>query len=166
MLGHFWTQAILTLCEASSDRTCFEYAPHAWFSLSHTSEERQFLRAMRVARNNYYLIVDQETKLSRDYALSLKGLSGEISFAESSFEGDHKYYSLIGSYLITVELDHSLTNRIDHLFSNKESSVRRIVQEGLGLFNEPARIKLTLENRPRKIAKFNRQFREFFGVKI
>lgn len=164
MLGQFWTQLLLVLCEASGDRRCFEWAPHAWFSLSHASEESQFLRAMRLAGNSYYLIIGADTKLSRDYAGVFQEIPGEVSFAESPFADEQRYFSLAGHYLITVEISHNLSNRINELFERQERNSWNEIQRGLELFAEPSRITLTLDNRHRKVRKYQRLFTEFFGV--
>lgn len=164
-LGQFWTQLILILCAASDDKVCFEWAPHAWFSLSHASEESQFLRAMKHAKNKYYLIVGEDTKFSRDYADALNGIPGEISFAQSPFREEKRYITLIGKFLITVELGEKLNRSIDRLFESEPHDVRTLVQNGLNLFDEVSEIKLTLQNKPAKSKRIRRDFSDFFGIK-
>lgn len=165
MLGQFWTQLLLVLCEASADRRCFEWAPHAWFSLSHASEESQFLRAMRLAKNTYYLIIGADTSLSREYANVLREIPGEVSFADSPFANEDRYFSIVGSYMITVEIGEELSAKINDLFEGQGVNSRIDIQRSLELFAEPSRIKLTLDNRHRKAKKYQRLFTEFFGVK-
>ena len=165
MLGQFWTQLLLVLCQTSGDRRCFEWAPHAWFSLSHASEESQFLKAMKLAGNSYYLIIGADTKLSREYANVLREIPGEVSFAHSPFANEKKYFSIVGDYLISVEIGEGLSRKINDLFEGQEVNNRNDIQRSLELFAEPSHIKLTLDNRSRKARKYQRLFTEFFGVK-
>ena len=163
-LGQFWTQLILLLCEKSKDKICFEWAPHAWFSIGHAGEESQFIRAMRRARNSYYLIVGNDTELSRRYVTSLRGLIGNISFAPSPFEGERRYISVIGDYLIEVDLGERLNKTVDDIFTSTETSVKGAQRESLGLFDKTSAIRLTLCNKPRRLVKVMRYFYEYFGL--
>ena len=46
-----------------------------------------------------------------------------------------------------------------------DGNSRDDIQRSLALFAEPSRIKLSLDNRHRKVRKYQRLFAEFFGVK-
>ena len=62
-LGIFWTQLLLCLSHHGNDKEFFEWAPHAWFSLTHSIEEVQFLSAIKIAGIKYYLIIGHETPI-------------------------------------------------------------------------------------------------------
>jgi len=163
-LGQFWTQLILVLCSVSEDKICFEWAPHAWFSLSHGGEESQFIRAMRQAKNSYYLIIGNDTALSRDYAAALGDTRGLVSFSESAFHNEKRYLSQIGTFLVTVELGEKLNRTIEKTFMASLRDVRGAIQLGVEMLDELSPIKLTLHNRPAKLRRIRRDFCEFFGV--
>jgi hypothetical protein len=165
-LGQFWTQLILKLCATSADRTCFEWAPHAWFSLSHTHEESQFIRAMRLAGNKYYLIIGSDTALSRSYTSYLTEDLGEASFAEGPFTKESSYFSQAGNFLVQVDLGDTLVSAIERLFTLPDDDLKATVQGSIDIFEETFNIRLTLYNRSAKAKKVRRAFCDFFGVRL
>jgi hypothetical protein len=120
---------------------------------------------MQQAKNRYYLIIGNDTALSRDYAKALKDTQGIVSFSESVFRAEKRYFTQIGDFLVTVELGDKLNRTIERAFESSLEDVRGAIQLGLEMFDEISVIKLTLQNKPVKLKSIRRDFCEFFGVK-
>ena len=103
--------------------------------------------------------------LDVEYAESLNNIPGEVSFAESPFEKQQdRHYSLIGNYLVTVELPVGLVQIIDKAFYSGEKQNIESYSQISDLMRTKTRIKLKIEQKPKRVKKIRNQFVDFFGL--
>jgi hypothetical protein len=161
-----WTHLGLGLSRHSPDRSCFLWAPYAWFHLAHHADEEQFLRGMELSGAKYYVVIGSDTYLERRYVRFLRKSFCECSFAPGLFARPCSDYIMVaGDFVLTVRFDRESLESIAALMASVKSA--RDIQIGriADVFKQPMKIGLKLENRPAKAAKLRKHFCEFFGVR-
>ncbi len=164
LLGQFWTQLLLVLSSANSDKRCFEWAPLIWFSPGHAHEEAQLMRAMELAGIRYYVAIGSDTKVSREHAATLRKFSGEASFVRNPFAGDNRYISLTGNFMIIIDIPEGLHGKLKKFLEQDSRGTKDLMPQGSELFSEPSRLKLTLLHDTRAVRQQRKAFIDLFGL--
>lgn len=164
---YFWTQILLYLLKQEQPKVFFENVDHVWFQFAEDTAEKNFLDSLRIMKIPYFLTVQSDTSLDRSYKPLLKEIKGEIVFGRTPFVNQPKftYCSLIGDFIIQVNLDVKITCSLDNLYSNSKNTVNLLATQILEVMNQRAKISLSLRHQPDEARKMRKRFVKFLGLK-
>lgn len=164
-LDNFWVQSMIAIFSHSGAKLKFGWNPHPWFYFAQPDKVQRYYAMFKSRGWRYYSTIGGQSYLDRRYAESMDAGFYEYRLNQTPvFDDMSRYYSLIGDYMITIKLDRATARRIDELFGSVtcESDIR--YHQVSRVLNTPGKLSITIEHNPRKVGRYTRRFREYFGV--
>ena len=165
-LNDFWSQLITFVITRSNKKVIYGWAPHNWYNLVKSDNEQQYIDSLRTAKVKQYLIIGGKTYLDKFAEKFWTKANVELSTAASPFHSQQSvYFDAIGSYVISLKLDHKMTAEIERLYQTTSSLDGMDLPAIISVFHQKTRAILTLEHNTAKARKIKGRFSRYFGIK-
>ena len=162
----FWSHLILIALKNSSEKFVFEWLPHPWYQLIHTTKLSSFRKALLMISERFYIIVGGDGFLDRicePYWKSRKIY--QYSFSKSDLDLPlSRGVLVIGEFIITLDFLPSFANKLDSFFKETNSLQGPEIGEILQFLSRRTSLTLKFEKNPRKAALLKRKFIRHFGL--
>ncbi|MCI5066103.1 hypothetical protein MRY87_10300 [bacterium] len=164
--GRFATHLMTLLVDLEKVPELYEWIPYAWYILTHSSEEEQFLTSLRRSQVRHSIILGEDNTINQFYAEQVEAIGGRASFADSPFHDKmNRYEILIGKYSATAVINASLQAVITAAFGElEEPATIPKLQKMARSLDQTGVITLTVRNAHRTGNKIHRNFVEYFDV--
>ncbi len=143
----------------------FYWIRHSWFQLPSVELESKFIAVLRSGGYRLHIIVEGNTFLDRLECRNIGRDPYVISFAPSPFrKANWGSLSVIGNYVVTLNIDRYLRTKINDLFAKVKSAKDIELTEINHLLQLKGRCVLRVENNPAKAKQLKTKFARYFGV--
>ncbi len=163
-LDRLWIQMIFLLFEQSKERRMYVWVPYFWFDLIHFEKDQEAQTAMRQAGNKMFMILGDDSYLSKLPQKYWDRKIYEWSYAPGPFaQQSHIYFDVIDDYILTVELTPKTTREIADLFKAVKDARQLHLISRFEQIKSRAPSRLTIEHNTKKAQRLRRQFEEYFA---
>ncbi len=161
-----WSQVVVTLTSWEKDKIILEQVEHAWFHLANNIFERQLLDHIQHHNWRYFLIVLKKSPLSTSYERFVREQSCRIRYRpEGVDEKTSPYFSLVGSYVISVRLHPLVQRELDELaLLTRQELLQQLHRVSRVLdTRQVCELKIVLD--PRYAARLRQKFEVVFSLR-
>ncbi len=164
-LDAFWKSTVLPLERVSEPKEVFIYNPHSFWALlpERKASEEVFFKHFGPQQQGFLTIGGEcaaDLALKRQHQTDY--LQINLQNIGSLKRTDH--VTVLGPYIILTRLSKAVVDRMDALYST-EKSPEELLPELLKLCNKPAKLRLIVENNPKKSEKLRRTLARDFYLK-
>lgn len=162
-MDHYWVQILIAMHKMMPDERLYLWCPYQWFNLIHNYNISNFYSASQRIGAPRYHIMGGDNFLNRR-ALESLPQNGRYSFDKNTFSKEMGvYYSLIGDYILKVNIDSETTQKISEAFLNIKSE-KDLKNYNLNqIFSRKVKAKIVVEKNVSKAKSLRNKFSVHFG---
>lgn len=147
----WWSNVTTTLFSEPEVGEYYEWVPHAWFHRSSFGIEELVLNSHVAASVPYFLAIGGDSAVDEEYARLRTNVPGSTCMASYSPPAlRHTYLSVLGPYVITIQMEPALSEQIHSLFAGAREPDQWDSKAFLALSEVRSPIKFALSKNPQK----------------
>mgnify|MGYP001571696364 CR=1 FL=1 len=164
-LDTFWGHAQNVLLEHTApSEAVYAYDPHYWFVIAHQDTERTLLKHIVESKRQFLMAVGGTNALDKLIAKEFDGTYSQYAYVPQNSDNT-QYVSTIGPYIISVELDQKIADRVENLFKTATASTSTVVSELRSLLSVRSKNKIKITLSTRKAARIRASLKKYFYIK-
>lgn len=142
------------------------FNPHTWFHLIQPHQEEQYIKNQLKLLKKEYTIIGSNSVLDKYTTKCWKIKNFEYYLAPSGYWAEYnraEYFSIFNDYILTIKLDNRTTNQIEKLYRQTKDINNIQLDTIISFFNQPVKVKMTLEKNSKKADIYYKRFEKIFG---
>ena len=163
-LDVFWTQLVISLVKNSKESEIFEWLPHPWFILQSGAPEIRLQKAIQRLSRKACILIGSDHYLDRLAEKVFDPKVYDYHFA-TDFVPEQKstYLDVVDDWVLTVKLPAALEKALDELYQKVGSSRELKIADVVRVLQQPANIRVVLENNAYRATRLKRQFKLYLS---
>ncbi|MFZ2167954.1 MAG: hypothetical protein WAV50_03775 [Minisyncoccia bacterium] len=163
-LDSFWKTVVLPLEQTVRTHETFFYNPHNFWAYLPARKESEDAYYRHFSGQKYgFFTIGGESAADREFKRAYQNDHLQIDLRDVGQFRKTDHITILDSFIITVRLKKSMSDRIDRLYST-DKSMDEILPDIAAICNKPGKIRFVLENNPSKASGLRRVLAKNFYV--
>lgn len=163
-LDTFWGHIQSALIKITpKNEPIFSYDPHYWFYIAREQREKVLLEEMVEQKRQFLMTVGGKTEI--DKSIKKHFNNDYLQYNHNKlFDKSNFYMTLVGEYIIEVNLDKFLSEKVDEIFIKNFSTNDSIKKEFEEILESKGKNKIKISRNINKSAKLKSKFKKDFYI--
>lgn len=160
----YWINMLYTLMNViEKPEPIYFYDDHMWFLPAEGKSEKRFVQAANNRGFKVFELCAQNNPLDKNLLKQNDDVYDQhFILQQPLFPRNNYYVSIVGNFVIEIQLGQKMADRIDHFFTEKSSPDDTTLAELQQILEKRSRIKLTVSKNIKKAEALKKKFSKWF----